>query len=82
MSNMLERIHDLYDELERQRVMLSFKGNLTAELVTVLLSVVERKMDVIEPDARRREFHRKKYRVFLKMYDHFQEIRALMRGGA
>lgn len=55
MSNMLDRIHDLYDELERQRVMLSFKGNLTAELVTVLLGVVERKMEVIEPDARARK---------------------------
>jgi hypothetical protein len=52
---MLDRIHDLYDELERQRVMLSFKGSLSSELVTALLGLVERKMDVIEPDARTRK---------------------------
>ncbi len=51
---MLERIHDLYDELERQRVMLSFKGALSPELVTALLGVVERKMEGMEPDPRTR----------------------------
>ncbi len=52
---MLNRIHDLYDELERHRVMLSFKGNLTAELVGALLEAVERKMGGIEPDPRSRK---------------------------
>ena len=52
---MLDRIHDLYDELERQRVMLSFKGNLTDELITALLGLVERKMETIEPDGRSRK---------------------------
>ncbi len=52
---MLERIHDLYDELERQRVMLSFKGSLSPDLVTALLGAVERKMDVLEPDPRTRK---------------------------
>lgn len=52
---MLDRIHDLYDELERHRVMLSFKGSLTPDLVTALLGMVERKMDVIETDARARK---------------------------
>ncbi len=56
---MLENIHDLYDEMERHRVMLSFKGDLTAELVTALLEAVERKMGAIEPDpkARKRVFN-------------------------
>jgi hypothetical protein len=52
---MLDRIHDLYEEMERHHVMLSFKGNLTTELVTALLEAVERKMDAIEPDARSRK---------------------------
>jgi len=52
---MLQRIHDLYDELERQRVMLSFKGSLTEELVTALLGLIERKMEIIEPDPRTRK---------------------------
>lgn len=52
---MLDRIHDLYDELERHRVMLSFKGNLTPELVSALLEAVERKMNGIEADAKSRK---------------------------
>ena len=52
---MLDRIHDLYDELERQKVMLSFKGSLTEDLITALLGLVERKMIAIEPDARARK---------------------------
>jgi hypothetical protein len=56
---MVERIHELYDSLQRQRVLLSFKGALTAELVTALLGAVERKMEQIEPDhkARKRVFN-------------------------
>ena len=52
---MLDRVFDLYNDLERHRVMLSFKGDLTPELVTALLILVERKMDHIESDPRTRK---------------------------
>jgi hypothetical protein len=52
---MIQRVHELYDSLERQRILLSFKGALTAELVTALLGAVERKMLVIESDAKARK---------------------------
>ncbi len=52
---MLDRIQDLYDELERHRVMLSFKGNLTTDLVTALLEAVERRMSAMEPDGKSRK---------------------------
>lgn len=52
---MLDRIHDLYHELERHRVMLSFKGTLTPELITALLVATERKMNGIESDIRTRK---------------------------
>ncbi len=52
---MIERIHDLYDELERQRVMLSFKGALSPDLITALLGAVERKMEGLESDPRTRK---------------------------
>lgn len=52
---MIDRIYDLYDVLERQRVLLSFKGDLTPDLVTALLGIVERKMEVIERDPRARK---------------------------
>jgi hypothetical protein len=52
---MIERIYDLYDSLERQRILLSFKGDLSSELVTALLGLVEHKMEVMEPDAKARK---------------------------
>ncbi len=55
MPELIDRIHDLYDELERHRVMLSFKGALSPELITVLLGLVERKLDGMEPDAKARK---------------------------
>ena len=55
LTVMLDRVFDLYDELEKQRIMLSFKGNLSPDLVTALLGLVERKMETIEVDARMRK---------------------------
>jgi hypothetical protein len=55
MPELIDRIHDLYDELERHRVMLSFKGGLSPDLITVLLGLVERKLDAMEPDAKARK---------------------------
>lgn len=52
---MVDRVYDLYDELEKQRVMLSFKGDLSPELVTALLGIVEQKLEVIETDQRVRK---------------------------
>jgi hypothetical protein len=52
---MVDRIFDLYDELEKQRIMLSFKGDLSSELVTALLGLVEHKMGLMEPDQRVRK---------------------------
>jgi hypothetical protein len=56
---MLDRIHELYDSLEQQRVLISFKGMLTPDLITALLGAVERKMELIEADgkARKRVFN-------------------------
>ncbi len=52
---MVDRIFDMYDELEKQRIMLSFKGDLSPDLISALLSLVERKMDATEPDNRVRK---------------------------
>lgn len=52
---MKDRIYDVYDALERQRVLLSFKGDLSPELVSALLGLVERKMAIIEKDAKARK---------------------------
>jgi hypothetical protein len=68
MPELLDRIHDLYDELERKRVMISFKGGLSPELITVLLGLVERKLDAMEPD------HRSRKRVFNVVVECLQNL--------
>ncbi len=55
MSGMLDRVHDLYDELERNCVLLSFKGGLNPELISVILGLVERKLASMENDQRSRK---------------------------
>lgn len=65
---MVDRIFDLYDEMEKQRIMLSFKGDLSPELISALLSLVERKMDVTEPD------HRVRKRVFNVVMECLQNL--------
>jgi len=65
---MLDRVLDLYNDLERHRVMLSFKGDLTPDLVIALLGLVERKMEHIEPD------HRMRKRVFNVVMECLQNL--------
>lgn len=52
---MVDRIFDLYDELEKHRIMLSFKGDLSPELVSAILNLIERKMATTEPDQKIRK---------------------------
>ena len=52
---MLERVYDLYTQLENGRVMMSFKGSLSADLITAILEITEQKMETIEADAKVRK---------------------------
>lgn len=52
---MVDLVRDLYAELERDRVMLSFKGDLSPALVSALLGVVERKLELMEADMKMRK---------------------------
>lgn len=52
-------IHDFYDEMERENIMLSFKGEVTSELLTSILQIMESKLDNIseEPKVKRKVFN-------------------------
>lgn len=52
---MVNRIFDLYDELEKRRIMLSFKGDLSPELISALLSLIEHKLSAAETESRVRK---------------------------
>ncbi len=65
---MLDRIYDLYEELERKYVMISFKGDLTGDLVTALMTLVERKLVAIERD------HTMRKRLFAVVLECMQNL--------
>lgn len=52
-------IYDLYDQMERKNIMLSFKGDLTSELLNSILSVVEEKLTNFDenPMTRKKVFN-------------------------
>lgn len=54
MSDKFE-IYDLYDKLERKNIMISFKGELTSELLNSILTVVERKLEDFSESAQTRK---------------------------
>lgn len=68
MSAILNRIFDLYDDLERQRIMLSFKGDLSPELISAILSLIEHKLELGEAD------HRVRKRVFNVVMECLQNL--------
>lgn len=41
----IQEIFDLYDTMERKNIMLSFKGDMSTDLLTSILQVVENKLD-------------------------------------
>lgn len=58
MSDQFE-IYDLYDQMERRNIMLSFKGDLTPELLNSILTVVEEKLAGFDenPQIRKKVFN-------------------------
>ena len=65
---MLERIHELYDGLEKQQTILCFKGGLNDKLIGVLLGMIERKMGSYEPSTKMRK------RVFQILTESLQNL--------
>lgn len=55
----LKNIYELYKTMERENIMLSFKGIVTSELLTSVLQIMESKMEHIEqsPKVRKKVFN-------------------------
>jgi hypothetical protein len=45
-------IHDFYDKMDRNNILLSFKGDITAELLTSILQIIESKMDNMQEEPK------------------------------
>mgnify|MGYP005993080069 CR=1 FL=1 len=44
----MENIHDFYNRMEKGNIMLSFKGEVTSDLLTSILQIMESKMETLE----------------------------------
>lgn len=52
-------IYDFYDKMERNQIMLSFKGVITSDLLTSILQIMEAKLEnlVEQPKTRKKVFN-------------------------
>lgn len=64
----IHEIFDLYDSMERKNIMLSFKGEMSTELLTSILQIIENKLD------RFGETSRVKKRMFNIMVECLQNL--------
>ena len=59
--NCMLDIFEFYNQMERNKIMLSFKGDITSELLTSILQIMESKLDNIQEEPR----SRKRFTMFL-----------------
>ena len=55
----VDKVYQIYKQLEEKNVLLSFKGMITSELLTTILQIMESKMDHIEekPKVKKKVFN-------------------------
>jgi len=67
-------IYDFYDKMERNNIMLSFKGDITSELLTSILQIMESKMDNLQEEPK---IKKKVYNVLVEclqnLYHHMED---------
>ena len=67
-------IYDFYDKMERNNIMLSFKGDITSELLTSILQIMESKLDNLQEEPK---IKKKVYNVLVEclqnLYHHLDE---------
>ncbi len=68
-------IYDLYHRMESNKVVLSFKGDVTSELMTSILQIIEQRMDSMNEAPKLRK---KVYNVLVEclqnLYHHIDEV--------
>lgn len=68
-------IFDFYDKMERNNIMLSFKGNITSELLTSVLQIMESKLDNMdEPPAVKKKVYNVLVECLQNLYHHTDKM--------
>jgi len=72
-------IYDFYERMEEHNVMLSFKGEITSELLSSILQIMESKLDIIEevPKVKKKVFN-VLVECLQNLYHHNDETRRLI----
>jgi hypothetical protein len=75
-------IFDFYDKMERDNIMLSFKGDVTSELLTSILQIMESKLESLDEAPKTKK---KVYNVLVEclqnLYHHMDEAPKIDTGG-
>ena len=67
-------IHDFYDKMEKENIMLSFKGEVTSELVSSILQIMESKLtNLSEPPKMKRKVFNILVECLQNLYHHMDE---------
>ena len=71
---MMLDLFDFYDKMERHNILLSFKGDITSDLLTSILHIMESKMDNMQEEPKTKK---KVYNVLVEclqnLYHHMDE---------
>ncbi|MCF8461221.1 MAG: SiaB family protein kinase [Flavobacteriales bacterium] len=74
-KDMAMNIYDLYHRMESNKVVLSFKGDVTSELMSSILQIIEQRMDSMNEAPKLRK---KVYNVLVEclqnLYHHIDEV--------
>ena len=74
----MKNIHDFYNMMEDGNIMLSFKGEVTSDLLTSILQIMESKMEVLDESPK---IKKKVYNILVEclqnLYHHIDEDDAL-----
>lgn len=70
----MDNIHDFYNKMEKGNIMLSFKGEVTSDLLTSILQIMESKMETLDESPK---IKKKVYNILVEclqnLYHHIDE---------
>ncbi|MBK9283315.1 MAG: hypothetical protein IPM51_03255 [Sphingobacteriaceae bacterium] len=68
-------VFDIYEKMERNNILLSFKGEITSDLLTSILQIMENKMENLQEEPKMRK---KVYNVLVEclqnLYHHLDDV--------
>ena len=74
-SSIMVDAFNIYDKMERNNILLSFKGDVTSELLTSILQIMENKMDNMQEEPKMKK---KVYNVLVEclqnLYHHMDDV--------